>query len=363
MLHYYIAYGLMLLAALWFSRSSKGTSRQKARNYCIFFFILWTLLLGLRHPSMGVDIGYYISNGYWRNYIRIGQFSLKEAFTRHVLNYEQGYIVFNKLLNFICDDPQFLLFICAGICIGAVSVWMGQNHNFVFVSSILCLGLPFFLLFFSGLRQALAISIILFSFPFIKQKKLLPFLLMMLLARTFHHTSTVFVLAYPLYHLKTNKSVSALTVLLPPVVYLLRSPLFVLLSKLLKDNAVPDSNNAITLFLVFWAVYSFAVLFGHNEDQEELGLRNIFLVACCCQAFGGVYNTAMRVGYYFMPALVILLPKIIANNAPSKSYSSADRRSSFIMYLAIFICFSVFGLYSFANSSWAMTNPHTFFWQ
>lgn len=363
MLHYYIAYGLMLLAILLFSLSAKATSHQKARNYCIFFFVLWTLILGLRHPSMGIDIAYGNSYGYWENFSRIADFSLKEAFTKPLQNYEQGYIVFNKILSFFSDDPQLLLFVCAAICIGAVCFLIAKNSDFPFLSSILCLGLPFFLIFFSGLRQTLAISITLFSFPLIKKKKLLWFLLVMLLARTFHQTSSIFILAYPLYHLKMNKSVSTLTILLPPVIFLLRYPLFSFLSQLLKDNAVTDNNNAITLFLVFWAVYFFAVLFGHEEDQTELGLRNIFLIACCCQAFSGVYNIAMRIGYYFMPVLAILLPKVIANNTHTESNPFANRRSGIIMYIVIFVCFAVFGLYSFASSSWAQTNPHSFMWQ
>lgn len=363
MLHYYITYLLMLFSVYIFSRSTTTVNVNKNRNYCIAFFLLWTILLGLRHPSMGDDIAYGKTFGYWASYKYIAKYSLRETFILHLKNYEQGYIVFNKLLSYISEDPQFLLFSCAVICIGAISIWLHRNSKHVFLSSIIFLGLPVFLILYSGLRQALAVAITLFSFEFIKQKKFLFFLFCTLLARLFHSSAILFLLAYPLYYLKMNKSVSALTVLLPPVIYLLRYPLFTLLSQLLKNNAVPDNNNAIALFLVFWAVYFFAVLFGHEEDQNELGLRNIFFFACCCQAFGGVYGTAMRVGYYFMPALALLLPKIIVNNAASETTTFADRRSSFIMYLVIFVCFAVFGLYSIANSSWAQSNPHSFYWQ
>ena len=93
-----------------------------------------------------------------------------------------------------------------------------------------------------------------------------------------------------------------------------------------------------------------------------MGLRNLFLAACFCQALGNVYNTAIRIGYYYMVSLVVLLPRVIKNNEKA-AYEQRKNNSALIMYLAIFVCFTAFGLYSIAHGSWAESNPYSFFWQ
>lgn len=54
----------------------------------------------------------------------------------------------------------------------------------------------------SGLRQTLALAILMFSFKFIKEKKLLEFLVIVLLAGLFHSSAFVFVIVYFLYNMK-----------------------------------------------------------------------------------------------------------------------------------------------------------------
>ena len=121
-----------------------------------------------------------------------------------------------------------------------------------------------------------------------------------------------------------------------------------------KDGAVANDTGAITLFLVFTAIYIFCIAYtDHSEEQN--GLMNIFLLACLCQVFSGVYNTAMRVGYYFMTALVLLLPLVIKN-----MNIKLDKE---IFAKIVFISFAAFGLYSIYTSTWPMAYPYNFFWQ
>gem|GEM_PF-2042216 len=68
---------------------------------------------------------------------------------------------------------------------------------------VISLGLLNFSL--SALRQTIAISIICFSYEFLKNKKIVKFLLIVVLAALFHRTVLIFALAYPLYHLKAKK--------------------------------------------------------------------------------------------------------------------------------------------------------------
>ena len=362
MIPYFVAYGLTLTAGFLRTKRKEAALHRNNKNYCIAFAVIWVFLLGLRHPSMGVDLWYGSPYGYLGRFEYIASMRWADAFTGNVQNYERGYILFNKVLSLLGDNCQILLFACALITISLIAVWICLNSDYPGLSAVIYLGLPCFLMNFSGLRQALAIGITTISIELIKRKKPFWFMVVVLLANTFHGTAWIFLFAYPIYHFRMRKAGSVGTVLLPLAAYVFRYPLFAVLSKLFKPNAVSDNNGAFTLFLVFWAVYFFAVLFGHERDEEELGLRNLFLVACICQAMGGIYSTAMRVGYYYMISLAVLLPKVIKNN-DYHFHGKQRSNSALIMYLAIFVCFCTFGLYSIANSSWAESNPYTFFWQ
>lgn len=360
LLLYYVAYGLMLAAGIWTIGFSSFRHKAERKRYCILWFFIWFLLLGLRHPSMGIDLQYGSSLGYLGQFRNIAKLNWRNLF-RYRTAYEPGYLIFNKLLGYLGGDYQILLAACALIAIGSAAVWLYRNSDLPVLASVIFTGLPFFLANYSALRQSIALSITLLAYEMIKQRKKLRFILLVLLAASFHRSALIFLLAYPVYWLRVSKTMRVMSLSLPPVVYVLRFPLFRILSRLFKENAQADYNSAITLFLVLCLVYLFCTLFAHYEDREEQGWCNLFLLACLCQAFGGVYSTAMRVGWYFMPYLALLLPRIIQNT--ERERWNCDQKNGMIMYLVILACFGAFGLYSLSRGTWAMANPYYFFWQ
>ena len=103
----------------------------------------------------------------------------------------------------------------------------------------------------------------------------------------------------------------------------------------------------------FFFVY--LIIFNRKGDDNQNGMINLFYLACLCQAFGGIYNTAMRVGYYFMPYLMIALPNTITKNKDRQEYQTN--------YVLVLLAFLAYGIYAIRNSSWAMAYPYYFFWE
>lgn len=201
----------------------------------------------------------------------------------------------------------------------------------------------------------------------IKNRKPIRFILLVMLATTFHSSAWIFLVSYPLYHIKLNKKTAIFTPLLPLITFVLRKPLFVLLSRMFMEDVSPDNNGATTLFLAFLAIYCFTVFWGTQRDYEENGLRNLFLLACIVQSMAGMYSIVIRVGYYFMPALIILLPRIIHNRLNAATGFAGNNWTiyRYIPFISLGICigFILFGWYMFAQTSWAMSNPYIFHWQ
>jgi len=347
---YFVAYILIALSSI--IKSGK-TPEKKRRNQCMFIFCVLFFLLALRHPSMGFDLLYGSSNGYLGRFTYIAELPWSSVMLAQIHNYERGYIIFNKLLSLISTDQQILLVGCAAVSLGCIFSTVYREGYSPAMSAFVFMGLTTFLLAFSGLRQSIATSICFLSILFIQKRKPVKFAAAVFFAWTFHYSAWVFLAAYPIYHFPMKRTWRLYTYLVPPLLYIFRHPLFQILSRLLKANASVDNNNAIVLFLVFYLVYIFCCIFS-GESKDTAGLKNLFFVACCIQALAGVNSTVMRVGYYFMNSLILLLPMVTGR--------MRNRSNARILNTIIGVCFILFGLYSIYRSSWAEAYPYQWFW-
>ncbi len=354
MIPYVIVYLLMIAAAVVLHRKKNGK-----KLYMIFFASIWIFLLGLRHPSMGIDLGYDRSYGYLHAYREIGEYTVAETLTRPYMNFERGYIVLNKILYTICTNYRLLLIVCALIPMLSVSVWIYKNSVHPFLSSLVYLGLPCFIINFSTLRQVIALSITLWAFEYIKKRKPIPFIAIVILAMFFHKSAVVFLFAYPIYWFKTKRSLQLVSLTIPVAIFLLKYQIFALLMRLTGGDTEPDQNGAKTLFIVLYLIYVYTVVFAKQKTALENGARNLFFVSVALQAMGGVYSGVLRVGYYFIIYAVLLLPEILENHRIAQN---SDAKINYAgMYALIALCFGFHGFYLLKMSSWAMAVPYHFF--
>lgn len=349
---YFALYILIFLSTWVFRRVGRKETFNRRAAFC--FFLLVSVVLALRHPSMGVDLGYNESFGYLTSFDKIHSFSWDKVLSlSQYLNYERGYVVFNKLVGSISEDPQFFLGVCAVISLAPIFYVIYKKSVDVTLSTFIYLGLPSFLILFSGLRQAIAIGLCFLSLLLIEKKKPLLFALLVLLASSFHASALLFLFAYPAYFIKLNKSWRIVSVLLLAVVFGFRASIFPLLCRLFGyGDAVMDNNGAILLFLVFTVVYVYGFLLDNDHNQ---GYLNLFYIACFCQAMAGLHSTVIRIGYYYMLTLVLFLPQVIKN--------TKDDTLRTLSKIAVPLCFILFSLYSLQSSSWAETYPYYWFWQ
>ena len=312
------------------------------------------IVIGLRHPSMGTDLGYGGEYGYLSSYENLSELGWLYVLRNPYLNYEIGYRVFNKILGMLGLDIQSFLIVCAVLSVVPISCLVFNYSKSSITSYIIYMGLPVFQLLYSGLRQDIAIGLCVFSLIFVINRKIIPFIAVVLVACTFHSSAIIFFISYPLYYLKFSKFQRMLSCVFLILVYILKRPLFAVLSRLFKDNAAIDDNGAIVLFVVFVVIYIFCTIYN-DESELQSGFLNLFYLACLCQAFGDLYSIALRVGYYFMITLVVLLPNLLKTMPKSKEK----------LYSNIFvpIAFFSFGLYSIYSSSWSMAYPYHWFWE
>ncbi len=338
--------------------SPKFTESDRKRNDFVFisFFVGFFLLLALRHPSMGIDLHYGRPEGYLAGFMEISRLSWSDILSNVPFrNYEKGFVIFAKLVSMIWANEQFFLVMCAlaALLPMAVALYMASEDKLL--SAAIFLGLPIFCLLFSTLRQIIAIGICALAIVAIQKKKPIVFFLSVLAASLFHETALVFLVAYPLYHIRLTKALRAISLIFLPAVFILRENLMLLFTRLLGWTVVLDDNGSFMLFFIFSLIYVIGFFLADDEKPAQNGLLNIFFLACVVQAFSGIYSIATRMGYYFTLALVFLIPSLLGNAKESNERTAAR--------WAAIIAFTAIGLYFIYITSWSMSYPYYFFWQ
>ena len=352
---YYCMFALFIFLYMLFGALEKD-ALIAAKKLSWSLFALVFFVVALRHPSMGVDLGYGRDYGYLASFHRLSEYSINEVIQlESYLNYEKGFVLLNKVIGLLSKNYQVFLAICAFLSIFPIAYAIAaRKNNDVLLSWLIYLALPCFLMTYSGLRQAIAIGLVFYSLIYIEKKRFVWFVVCILLASSMHSTAIVCLAIYPAYHIKIGKSERILTIAIFPITYIFRRQIFLVLSRFVREGVVIDDNGSSALLILFIFLYIVCTVLW-TDDNRYNGYMNIFACACFCQCLASVYTTATRVGYYFTMVLPLLLPVV--------SLNFSNRKSIYIFKMGVGVCFIIFSLYNIVTSSWAQANPYSFFWQ
>lgn len=171
-------------------------NKLKIKNKKIAFLVLAGLgtifVMGTRSSTLGTgDVKTYYD--YYKYIINI---PFDNLVNRNIYGFEIGYVYLNKFFSIFFTNPQAILYIEASICVICVSIFIYNNSNKVFDSFIYFICLGSFMFALSGFRQAIAMSICLLSIEFVKRKKIVPFIGVIILASLIHKTAYIFIFSY-----------------------------------------------------------------------------------------------------------------------------------------------------------------------
>jgi hypothetical protein len=156
----------------------------------IFLLTFLILFSGLRWRT-GLDWGAY------EGYFNI--FDIKKKFS--LIVFEPGYVFLTFLVkNILNGGYSLFLFIFSFFVISLRAKFFRQSTNLVFVALLLFWGNTLAEVF--PIRQSLAISVCLLSIPFIQKRKPIIHILITIIGMQFHFSLILWLVAYPVYHLK-----------------------------------------------------------------------------------------------------------------------------------------------------------------
>lgn len=184
-----------------------GLRRQNYKPYLIFTGIIITLVMGLRTYRTG-------SPDTYQYMFRFSEMTQRSSFLPffeekleeyEFLVSESGYYFYTFLLSRVFNDPQIFLLISSAIITGCICRFIYHNTSDAPLALLIYICLGLFTFNMNGLRQALAMSVCLVSYEFVKKRKLVYFVLTILLAMQFHKTAICFVPVYFLPMLEKGK--------------------------------------------------------------------------------------------------------------------------------------------------------------
>ncbi|MBO4249690.1 MAG: EpsG family protein [Paludibacteraceae bacterium] len=115
---------------------------------------------------------------------------------------EEGFVLLCALVKSLGGTVQHLFFVVTTINILLITIASHQYTKFPVVALLCYYGLMYFQLEMIYIRQAVAVALCFFALQYIQPRKIVPYLLLVLLACTFHRVA---VLMIPLYFLLNRK--------------------------------------------------------------------------------------------------------------------------------------------------------------
>ncbi len=274
------------------------------------FFIIFIVLLSLRSIDCGVDLKNY-------NYIfnNLSTKSISNIF--NLYNREFLFYALNKIVYVLFSDFRVMIIISALISIIPILiVYKNESKNMLLTLSLFLTIAPFSV-FFSGLRQSLAIGIVFLSYPFLKKKKCIPFIITVLIASLFHKSSLVCLIIYPIYHFKHTKKIFYFFVPLLIITWIFKNQLFSTIIQFV-DPLYQERYNIIEstgaygmlILLLMLDLFCFILPEKGQIDGDFNGLRNILVLSTFIQCFASINPIVMRINYYLLLFVPLLIPMV-----------------------------------------------------
>ncbi len=369
---YFIMVGIPAFLSVFFSYSrnqrrlygieSEADDRKKYRIVIDTFFVIWLLLLIFRSESVGSDLPVYKDH-----FIRFSNYTWdKVMYKLSSDNLEPAYYLICKIVSCLVNDFRAVIIVTS--LISVIPVWKlyredGRNG---FLTIVLFLNIAPFVMYFSGLRQAMAMSFAVPCYYLCKKKKFWKFLLLIILAYQFHKSSMVLLLMYPIYHIHWRKRIHLLYLLpLTAIMYFFKVPIFKFLLMFMNEKYIDRYSEgirltgayAVLLLLVVLLVYSFFIVDQDKLDDDVIGLRNFLILSVFLQVFSGVHSLAMRMNYYYLIFVPLLIERVL------RIGNDREKRIMQLSKICMVVFFTVYYFYyAYTDRDILNVYPYKPFW-
>lgn len=364
-------YLLIFGSSLGLIYASEKVKDRKLKKILIFLALFVpSLFAGLRDFSIGHDVLLY-GNGWFE---RAGTYNslfdyLEKA---HENRIGIGYATVNFLISRVTSDAHVFYFLYEFLQLVVLYFALKPlrkeiNITYAFFVYYFC----YYNLSFSMLRQIMAILIVFYSYHFILNKKLVKFVVAILLAYSFHSTGIIGIVLYPISWAIQNKNLrqfarigiilaSLLMVLGYEYIFNFFTNLGVLSAERYSHYLTDSEVGGRFVRLGYWGIWFLLIMWRGKKCVKFSTKSNtigMFMIISSIMSFVTFFGSTwiIRGAYYFDIFQVLFLP-ILAENLGIKMGNSKKKISYFLLGVII----TAYWLITFIIRNGAATYPYVF---
>lgn len=336
------------LAVLVYMQFGAGENPAKNRKVCIWIAVYLFVISAMKEVYASGDL-----MAYARAYSRIGNWSYRDIIERWLdddLKDGVYYVVSKVFKDIGLPFGVWMGFIA--LCFAAAAGWfIYRNSAKPFLSLMLLMTLEFYKFTLTGLRQALAMAIILaFSYHFMLDRKPIKFVISVLAAFLFHSSAILFLPAYIIAPWKIGWRQIALVGGLLFTYFLFPGVIRTILVEVAWSDSV--AAYAMTSKSLTWSgvaiqscIMAFCLLFRnetvldpYNKWRKVDAFLNCMVVGLCLQILATMIAEAFRVAYYYNMCCIAVVSNEVVENKREENHST--------MYIVIGLCLVAYMLWS-----------------
>lgn len=302
---------LVLLLGLFLKPNSVEKNKKK---YFIIVFIILSAVSCFRSSSVGADTGMYIEV-----FSKMPNYNL--LYLLREVRFEDGFVIFCKLLSIINKSPQFLLIVSSLIINYFVLRFIYKNSNNCILSILIFIFLNYYFMYLTAMRQALAICILLFGYDnYYKDKKKFRFLLTIIVASLFHNSALVSILLLFIPEKKYSNTMFYFVFASSIGAYFFADKIFTiftfankysfyLTSQYYKGSDIAGIMNYLVCLIFLFFSFKYGKKINNKKFNNYLYILSINLMFYALAARISIFT---RITTYFNIFNIVFLPLVIA---------------------------------------------------
>lgn len=362
MIRLLVIFTIVAFGVLFSLHNDKDHYEQRRKRYILLVVIILILQSGLRNWAVGSDTYQYylifdtIKHQSWNSILAaITNWEGKEPF----------YGLFQKFFQLFTKSYQLYLCLVAVLFMSALGNFIHKNTTRIshaVLAFVIYMGYYYGFFSITGIRQTLATAFLLWSFEYIKQRKLILFTSFVLIASLFHITALVFLPLYLIAEMKRTKLIFGIALIGFPLVMLFKNELsifFVFTFGMeerfgtLAEQYYRGGSFILTSLHILLAVGALFIMKKALSLAPEIyRMYNTFALALFFLPLQWVNPSAGRISQYFALIMMVWIPYLI----DAICIERAKRR----IFLYSFAIMAFVIITSFSILSW---DEYKFFWQ
>jgi hypothetical protein len=283
-----------------------------------------------------------------------GFYSIANGGSAH---WEPGYIMLNKAVLMFSKDPFWIFFVTSLIFIFFVFKAIYDTSVDIRLSVLFFVISGFYFNSMNGVRQWITLAIFIYSIKYIKQKRFIPYAIVILLASTIHASALIFIPIYFLCQIRIPPKKGIIIFIASMICTpLIRSLFIFIVTKTKYGYYINTSYNTYNFSITDTIVGLIIVILGYiyynnaKNDKDYSIMMNLQLFALIISIYSSVIFLAYRLLPCFTASQLLFIPLILSQEKNNKI--------RYLLSFLVVIFFTATCIYTFGVLGWSNILPY-----